>query len=121
MTLSVVFFFGEKREDLWEHDYIIDNLLPKFSKNIKFVSYSNLNTFNQTCDVFVYSCRDPRNYYWGFMPTYEQVLEAVQKLKPKIIIQVSDEFEHEDNSAHNNLANYCELFLRNYHHSNYSI
>ena len=120
MTLSVVFFFGEKREDLWEHDYIIDNLLPKFSKNIKFVSYSNLNTFNQTCDVFVYSCRDPRNYYWGFMPTYEQVLEAVQKLKPKIIIQVSDEFEHEDNSAHNNLANYCELFLRNYHHSNYS-
>ena len=120
MTLSVVFFFGEKREDLWEHDYIIDNLLPKCSKNIKFVSYSNLNTFNQTCDVFVYSCRDPKNFHWGFMPTYEQVLEAVQKLKPKIIIQVSDEFEHEDNSAHNNLANYCELFLRNYHHSNYS-
>jgi hypothetical protein len=120
MSISVIIFFGEKREDLWEYDYITEDLLPKCSKNIKFASYSNLNTFNQNCDVFVYSCRDPQNYHWGFMPTYDQVLEAVQKLKPKIIIQVSDEFEHEDNSAHNNLANYCEIFLRNYHHSNYS-
>jgi len=120
MSISVIIFFGEKREDLWEYDYITEDLLPKCSKNIKFASYSNLNTFNQNCDVFVYSCRDPQNYHWGFMPSYDQVLEAVEKLKPKIIIQVSDEFEHEDNSAHNNLANYCELFLRNYHHSNYS-
>ena len=120
MNLSVVLFFGEKGEDLWEYDYIIEDLLPKCSKNIDFVSYSNVNTYSQNCDVFVYSCRDPKNFHWGFMPDYNQVLEAVKKLKPKIVIQLSDEFEHEDNSAHNNLANYCQLFLRNYHHSNYS-
>lgn len=119
MTLSVVFFFGEKREDLWEYDYIIQDLLPNENKNIKFVSFDNLKATEEKCDVFVYSCRDPQNYHWGFMPSYEQVLTAVQKFKPKIIIQVSDEFEEEDNSAHNQLADYCELFLRNYHHSNY--
>ena len=96
MSISVIIFFGEKGEDLWEYDYITEDLLPKCSKNIKFASYSNLNTFNQNCDVFVYSCRDPQNYHWGFMPSYDQVLEAVEKLKPKIIIQVSDEFEHEE-------------------------
>lgn len=120
MSLSVVFFFGEKREDLWEHDYIIDDLLSDYQKNIQFVSYSNLSNVEEKCDVFVYSCRDPNNYHWGFMPTYHQVLEAVLKFEPKIVIQVSDEFESEDNSDHNNLANYCDLFLRNYHHSNYT-
>lgn len=120
MTLSVVFFFGNKREDLWEYDYIIDDLLPDEDKEIKFVSFDQLKETEDKCDVFVYSCRDPQNYHWGFMPTYEQVLTAVQKYKPEIIIQVSDEFESEDNSAHNELANYCKLFLRNYHHSNYS-
>lgn len=120
MTLTVVFFFGEKREDLWEYDYIVDDLLPKVKKNVEFVSYSDLNTTNQQFDIFVYSCRNPQNYHWGFMPSYEQVLEAVKKFKPKIIFQVSDEFEEEDNSEHNQLGNYCELFLRNYHHSNYT-
>jgi hypothetical protein len=120
MTLSVVFFFGEKREDLWEYDYIVNDLLPQVEKNIEFISYPNLNTSDKQYDVFVYSCRDPQNYHWGFIPSYDQVLEAVQKFKPKIIIQVSDEFENEDNSSHNNLANYCNLFLRNYHHSNYT-
>lgn len=120
MSLSIVFFFGEKREDLWEYDYILDDLLPQVEKNVNFVSYLNLNTYSQNCDIFVYSCRDPNNFHWGFMPNYSQVLEAVQKFKPKIIIQLSDEFESEDNSIHNNLGNYCELFLRNYHHSNYT-
>ena len=120
MTLSVVFFFGNKREDLWEYDYIIDDLLPDEDKEIKFVSFDQLKETEDKCDVFVYSCRDPQNYHWGFMPTYEQVLTAVQRYKPEIIIQVSDEFESEDNSAHNELANHCKLFLRNYHHSNYS-
>jgi hypothetical protein len=120
MTLSVVFFFGEKREDLWEYDYIINDLLPKGNKEIKFVSFDKLKEVEDKCDVFVYSCRDPKNYHWGFMPSYEQVLNAVKKFNPKIIIQVSDEFETEDNSSHNELANHCKLFLRNYHHSNYT-
>ena len=59
MTLSVVFFFGEKREDLWEYDYIINDLLPNVDKNIKFISFDTLNETEQKCDVFVYSCRDP--------------------------------------------------------------
>lgn len=119
MTLSVVFFFGNKKEDLWEYEYIIDDLLPDVGKDIKFFSFDNLKEIEDKYDVFVYSCRDPQNYYWGFMPSYDQVLTAVKKFEPKIIIQLSDEFESEDNSTHNELAKYCKLFLRNYHHSNY--
>lgn len=120
MTLSVVFFFGEKREDLWEYDYIVDDLLPKGNKQIKFVSFYNLKETEEPCDVFVYSCRDPKNYHWGFMPSYGQVLNAVKKFNPKIIIQLSDEFEKENNNIHNELGNYCKLFLRNYHHPSYT-
>ena len=64
MSISVIIFFGEKREDLWEYDYIIEDLLPKCSKNIDFVSYSNLNMYSQNCDIFVYSCRDPKNFHF---------------------------------------------------------
>jgi hypothetical protein len=81
MTLSVVFFFGEKREDLWEYDYIIND--ADSEKNIKFIAVSNINNIKETCDVFVYSYRDPQNYHWGFIPSYcKSLLE-----QPEILIE----------------------------------
>jgi len=118
--IKVLFFGRNSREDVWEHDFILNDILPKdHFKRTHFLCLDEVRNSSDTFDVFVYSCRDPNNYPWGYMPTYEETLECVVKSKPKIIIQLSDEFYYEDLQKHNSLANYCELFLRQYHHPNY--
>ena len=118
-TISILFFGRSNRTELVEYNYILNDVLPKNSdKLIRFVPHTDLGNINKT-DVLVYSCRDPNNYPWGFMPTFEQVLEVVNKTKPTIIIQLSDEFIFEDLQIHNTLGNYCKLFLRQHHHPNY--
>ena len=41
------------------------------------------------------------------------------EVKPKIIIQLSDEYKHENLEHHNDLSKYCDLMLRQYNHSEY--
>jgi hypothetical protein len=117
-----ILYFGRKDEnDLCEYDYIMNDILPKdIEKQSTFLFLEGIRETQEKFDVFVYSSRDPQNYPWGYMPTYEEVLECVLKTQPKIIIQLSDEFYFEDLQVHNNLGNYCELFLRQYHFDNYS-
>ena len=114
-----ILFFG--MDDNGSHDFIINEILPQNKeKNVEFVSYEDSLVSQKTYDVFVYRARYQSNYPWGFIPTFEQVLEAVQKFKPKIIIQTDDEFWYEEYlQQHNSLGNYCELFLRQHHHWNY--
>jgi GR25 family glycosyltransferase involved in LPS biosynthesis len=119
--IKVVYIGRSKREDLWEYDFIMNDILPdKLDKKSYFMFLDDIRNTEETFDVLVYSARDPNNYPWGWMPTYEEILECVLKVNPKIIIQLSDEFQHEDLQVHNQLGNYCELFLRQHHHKNYT-
>lgn len=116
--ISILFFGMENNES---HDFIINEVFPHDKKkNVEFISYEDSLISEKICDVFVYRARYQSNYPWGFIPTFEQVLEAVKKFKPKIIIQTDDEFWYEEYlQQHNSLGNHCELFLRQHHHWNY--
>jgi len=119
--IKILFFSRIHKNELCEYDFIINDILPeKIKKSSHFLSLEEVRNSEDKFDVFVYSCRDPQNYPWGHMPTYDEVFECVLKTQPKIIIQLSDEFYFEDLQIHNHLANYCELFLRQYHHESYS-
>ena len=104
------------------YDFIVNEVLPKnFEKEVDFISYEDSLNCEKTYDVFVYRARYQLNYPWGFIPTFEQVLDAVKKFQPKIIIQTDDEFWYEEClQEHNSLGNYCQLFLRQHHHWNYT-
>lgn len=118
--IKILFFSRIHKNELCEYDFIINDILPeKIKKSAHFLSLEEVRNSEDKFDVLVYSCRDPNNYPWGFMPTFEQVLEVVNKTKPTIIIQLSDEFIFEDLQIHNTLGNYCKLFLRQHHHPNY--
>ncbi len=119
--LNILFFGRKSNQEIAEYDFILNDILPKTTnKTSYFLSLNEVRNINKKYDVLVYSCRDPNNYPWGYMPTYEDTLECVLKTQPKIIIQLSDEFYFEDLQLHNNLSNYCNLFLRQYHHTNYT-
>jgi GR25 family glycosyltransferase involved in LPS biosynthesis len=121
IDLKVLFFGRESKKDVWEYDFILNDILPQnLNKSIDFMSLEEVRNSSEEFDVFVYSARYPNLYPWGYMPTYNETLECVLKTKPKIIIQLSDEFYYEDLQDHNGLANYCDLFLRQYHHPNYT-
>lgn len=106
-----ILFLDENKEKIWETDYIIDHLF-KFDCN-KISIFSTLNDLNDESiefDVLVFNCR--KN-------SLNDILSVVQKIRPKIIIQLSDEYKHENLNSYNILGNYCDLFLRQYHHSGY--
>jgi GR25 family glycosyltransferase involved in LPS biosynthesis len=103
-----VFFLTNQKEDIWETDFILKTLLPKNQKQT--IKYSNGENISDSCDVFVYNSR---------LHTFEKILEIVERIHPKIIIHLSDEFNFENKNQYNQLGNHCELFLREYHHDGY--
>ena len=103
-----ILFSSNNRDEIWETDYVIDTLLPaEYTRVSNFVPSENINFVEEKYDIFVYNCRKH---------SYEQILNVVKKIKPKIIIHLSDEYHYENLSQYNNLANYCGLFLRQHHH-----
>lgn len=120
IVLKVLFFGRSKKEEVWEHDYILNDILDGREVSTSFLYLDDIRNSNCDFDVFIYSARDPNNYPWGYMPTFDNVLECVKKTKSRIVIQLSDEFWYEDLQIHNTIADHCELFLRQYHHKNYS-
>jgi GR25 family glycosyltransferase involved in LPS biosynthesis len=109
-TLNICFISNNENE-FWEKDYILNTLLPRrFNKRIHNFSLDNINIPNSV-DVFVFNCREV---------LYESVFEVVKKIKPKIIICLSDEYIFENKDIFNNLGNYCKLFIRNYTYSTYT-
>jgi hypothetical protein len=87
---------------LWETDFLLKEILPKGE-----VSHN----LNESSDVFVFASR---------AHSYNEILSIVEKSKPKIIICLSDELIAENLQQFNQLGNYCELFLRQYHHPQYT-
>jgi SAM-dependent methyltransferase len=117
--IKVLFFGRENRDEVWEYDFILKEILPEKEKDVKFLTLEQVRNCDEKFDVFVYSARCPNNYTWGYTPSYEDILESILKTNPKIIIQLSDEYKDEDLEHYNNLSNYCELFLRQYNHQEY--
>lgn len=87
---------------LWETDFLLNELLPKGE-----VVYD----INLRSDILVFISR---------VHSYRQILNIVEKTKPKIIICLSDELISENLNDFNQLGNYCDLFLRQYHHPQYT-
>ena len=83
-TTSVLFFSRKSREEVWEYDFILNELLTS-NVNVKtyFLSLEEVQNTTQHFDIFVYSCRDPKEYEWGYMPSYDDVLNCVLKTKPE--------------------------------------
>ena len=94
--IKVLYFSRENRDGVWEYDYIKNEILNGIEFKAYFLSLDEVRKTSEKFDVFIYSCRDPEKYHWGYMPSYEDALECVIKLKPKIVIQLSDEYCHED-------------------------
>lgn len=93
----------------WETDYILNELLSK--QEVKFVHSYYLEQVNNPCDVFVFVSRS--HNFWN-------IRETVRRIKPKVIIMLSDEFHQENLHNYNALGYECDLFLRNYHHQYYN-
>jgi hypothetical protein len=107
-----VLFFASDKEKIWESDYIINTLIP--NKYTKIAAYSDdMETMSQIgfWDIFVFNCRKHK---------FNDILDVVKSLNPKIIIQLSDEYKEEDLNHFNILAKYCNLYLREYHHKGYT-
>jgi hypothetical protein len=96
-------------EGLWEDDFILNCILPK--ANVYYKKTNEIENTILSADVFVFSSRV--HSVWN-------IRDVVKRIKPKIIIMLSDEFHEENNWNYNLLGNYCDLFLRQYHHSYYN-
>ena len=110
--MITIIFAATDKEKIWETDYIIQLLSNKMDQNIEkiFISFEQIEKQNIYCDVFVYNCR---------MHSFDQILNVVKKIKPKIIFHLSDEYYYENLGHYNELAKYCNLFLRQHHHPGY--
>ena len=115
--IKILYFSRTSRDEVWEYDFIQKEILTGIKFTPYYLSLDQIRESNLNFDIVVYSCRDPSEYYWGYMPTYNDILECVQKVNPKIIIQLSDEYSHENLDHHNNLCKHCDLMLRQYWHS----
>jgi FkbM family methyltransferase len=104
-----VLFCAWNKDEIWETDYIVDTIIPpEYVKLCQHIPPHEIEKFdNKYFDVFVYNCRNN---------TYDFILSCIQKIKPKVVIHLSDEYHYENLNHWNNLANYCELFLRQHHH-----
>lgn len=87
---------------LWETDFLLNDIFPKGE-----VSHN----LNDAADVFIFASR---------AHSYDEIISMVQKTKPKIIVCLSDELIVENLQQFNQLGNYCDLFLRQYHHPQYT-
>jgi hypothetical protein len=88
--------------NLWETDFLLNEILPKGK-----VSHN----LNECGEVFIFASR---------AHSFNEILSIVKKSKPKIIICLSDELILENLQQFNQLGNYCDLFLRQYHHPQYT-
>lgn len=93
----------------WEVDYLLNEILPE--QDVSFVPKQYIEHLTEPCDVFIFVSRV--HDFWN-------IRETVKRIKPKVIIMLSDEFHQENLYNYNMLGNYCDLFLRNYHHQYYN-
>lgn len=117
--LSVLYYGVD--DTVNNHEYFVNDIFANY-KHIEcdYILVGQEDHTDKIYDVFIYHCTDPnRLNHFGFSPTYEQTKNAVLKFKPKIILQLADEYHSEHNEIHNLLSNFCNLFLRQYRHQSH--
>lgn len=112
-----ILYYGVN-EVINNHEYIINDIFANYRCiDCDYVLIGEEDQTNKLYDVLIYHCTDPnRLNHFGFSPTYDQIKNAIFKFKPKIVIQLADEYHSEHNEIHNLLSNFCNLFLRQYRH-----
>jgi GT2 family glycosyltransferase len=118
VNISILFLNIKSSDYVNEYDFILNEILGKYENKISHFLFSDeIETYEY--DVLVYFCRNPTvEAHFGYAPEFETVFDVVNKINPKIIIQLGDEFWQECNDNHNILGNHCDLFLRQYFHWN---
>jgi hypothetical protein len=101
-----IIFCAENRNNNWTEDFLINEFF-----NYEYVYEKNLNNINSYKDILVFS--SPRH-------SFDDVLNLVKKISPKIIVNLSDEFYGWDFDNFNILGNYCDIYMREYHYKNYN-
>jgi hypothetical protein len=101
-----IIFCTENRNNNWTEDFLINEFF-----NCDYVYEKNLNNINSHKDILVFS--SPRY-------SFDDILNLVKKISPKIIVNLSDEFYGWDFDNFNILGNYCNIYMREYHHKNYN-
>lgn len=99
---------------LLETDFILNYLFKDFEYQLIKTSILKSGRFASTTDVG--NCV---LVFTSNLNTFEQILKVVQEIKPKIILQLSDEHQNDNKFQFNNLGNYCKLYLRQYNHPNF--
>lgn len=94
---------------IWEEEFLVSKIFPP-GKLLREES-SKLKFFESSVDVFVFCSRTH---------SYSEILSIVKRINPKVIVCLSDELASEDLSSFNKLGDHCQLFLRQYHHPNYT-
>ena len=99
---------------LWETDYILNDLLKNKYREIIVDLNDNITNNNNIINnnIIVFSSNSKK---------YNQIFPIVKKLKPKLIIHLSDEGTDGRGitNIYLNLSNYCKLYTRQYYHHNY--
>lgn len=101
-----IIFCNENRNDNWVEDFLINEFF-----NCEYVYETNLNNINSYNDILVF----PSPKY-----SFDDILNLVKKISPKIIVNLADEFYGWDFDKFNILGNYCEIYMREYHYENYN-
>jgi hypothetical protein len=118
MNTKICFWGCDYKNRPSEYDYLVKDIFSKIDiQEISFVS--NIENLTNK-DILIYHCFDPKqikNFYPGpTSPTYEQLINICNIVKPNVIIQLSDEHESHKNNNHNKISNNCNLFIRQYRH-----
>lgn len=96
-------------QTIWEKDFLLNEILPK-GEVVEVPKYL-MEQLDSHYDVFIFSSR---------IHCFYDIKETIKKVKPKVIILLSDEFYQDNRWDYNMLGNYCELFLRHYHQQYYN-
>jgi hypothetical protein len=118
--IKILFYGISNKETILNYDFLINDIIPKKPNtlfNIDILTFEESINSSKQYDIFIYHCISPeRLAHFGYSPTFENVKAAVKRHRPKVIIQLIDEYWFEHNEIHNSLGNYCNLFLRQHRH-----
>ena len=118
--VSLCFLGSSHKNKPSEYEYLLQEILCDLEiETISFINCFNENQHKQH-DVLIYHCFNPNqietNYYGPISPSFQDIVKLCNIIKPKIIIQLSDEHSFDGNNKHNELYKYCKLFIRQYKH-----